>query len=96
MIQALTEVVEATVAGGYNEFFVQGMGALAAGIAILAGLGPGISEGIAAKGAVEGVARNPEAAGQIRSMLLLGCALTETTAIYGLLISMLLLFLVAM
>lgn len=94
MIQLLTEVAE--VAGGYNEYFVQGMGAIAAAIAILAGLTPGLSEGLAAKGAVEGVARNPEAAGQIKNMLMVGCALSETTAIYGLLVSMLLLFLVAM
>lgn len=80
----------------YNEYFVQGMGALAAAIAVLGGLAPGLSEGLAAKAAVEGVARNPEAQGKIQKTLMIGCALAETTGIYALLISLLILFLVAM
>lgn len=73
-----------------------GLAAIGAGIAVFTGVGPGISEGLAAKGAIEGVARNPEAIGGIRSTLILGCALTETTGIYGLLIACLIIFIVAM
>ena len=69
-----------------------GLVAIAAGIAVCAGLGPGIGEGIAASKAVEAVGRNPEAEGKIRTMMILGIALTETVAIYGLLISIILIF----
>ena len=52
----------------------------------------GIGEGIAASKAVEAVGRNPEAEGKIRTMMILGIALTETVAIYGLLIAIILIF----
>ena len=61
-------------------------------IAVCAGLGTGIGEGIAASKAVEAVGRNPEAEGKIRTMMILGIALAETVAIYGLLVSLILLF----
>lgn len=69
-----------------------GLIAIAAGIAVVAGLGTGIGEGIAAGKAVEAVGRNPEAEGKIRTMMILGIALSETVAIYGLLISIILIF----
>ncbi|MCD8028444.1 MAG: ATP synthase F0 subunit C [Erysipelotrichaceae bacterium] len=69
-----------------------GLIAIAAGIAICAGLGTAIGEGIAASKAVEAVGRNPEAEGKIRTMMILGIALSETVAIYGLLVSLILLF----
>ncbi|OUQ11451.1 ATP synthase F0 subunit C [Massilimicrobiota sp. An142] len=69
-----------------------GLVAIAAGIAVCAGLGTGIGEGIAASKAVEAVGRNPEAESKIRTMMILGIALTETVAIYGLLISIILIF----
>ena len=69
-----------------------GLVAIAAGIAVCAGLGTGIGEGIAESKAVEAVGRNPEAEGKIRTMMILGIALTETVAIYGLLISIILIF----
>ena len=67
---------------------VKGLIAIAAGLAVCAGLGTGIGEGIAASKAVEAVGRNPEAEGKIRTMI----ALSETVAIYGLLVSLILLF----
>ncbi|MEZ4358115.1 MAG: ATP synthase F0 subunit C [Eubacteriales bacterium] len=48
--------------------------------------------GIATGKAVEGVARQPEASGKISAMLLLGLALTESTAIYGLVMSLIMMF----
>ena len=66
--------------------------AIGAGLAALTGLGAGIGMGIATGKAVEATARQPEAVGQIRTMLLLGLAFAETTAIYGLLVSLLLIF----
>lgn len=69
-----------------------GLVAIGAGIAILAGLGTGIGEGIAASKAVEAVGKNPDAEGKIRTMMIMGIALTETVAIYGMLISFLIIF----
>ena len=77
----------------FNEYFAAGMALLGAGIAMVAGLGPGIGEGIAASKACEAVGKNPEAAGEIRSMMVLGIALSETTGIYALVIALILIFL---
>ena len=67
--------------------------ALAAAIAILA-VGPSaIGEGFVCAHAMDGISRNPDALRTIRSAMILGCALVETTAIYALLISILCLFL---
>lgn len=59
-------------------------GILAAGIAVLSGIGAGAGIGIAAGKAIEAVARQPEAQSRIMTFFLLGAALAETTAIYGL------------
>ena len=72
-----------------------GLIAIGAGIAVCAGLGTGIGEGICASKAVEALGRNPEMEGKIRTLMILGIALTETAAIYGLLISLILLFKIA-
>lgn len=69
------------------------MVALAAAIAVLSGLGAGIGIGIATGKAVESIARQPEASGDIRTALILGCALAEATAVYGLVASILIIFL---
>ena len=66
--------------------------ALAAGIAILPAIGPGIGQGLAAAKAAEAVGRNPEARGDITVTMVVGCAITETGGIYGLLVALLLLF----
>ena len=58
----------------------------------LAGIGPGIGQGIAAGHGAAAVGRNPGAKGDIMSTMLLGQAVAETTGLYGLLIAMLLLF----
>lgn len=68
--------------------------AIGAAVAVLAGLGAGIGIGIATGKAVEAIARQPEAAGDIRTSLLLGCALAEATAVYGLVASILIIFFV--
>ena len=69
-----------------------GLAAIGAGIAVLTGFGVGM----VAKAAVEGVGRYPVSVGVIRSTMILGIALTETTGIYGLLISMLIIFIIGM
>ncbi|MDO4155295.1 MAG: ATP synthase F0 subunit C [Oscillospiraceae bacterium] len=63
---------------------------ITAGIAVLTGLGAGLGIGIATSKAVEAIARQPEAAGDINKALLLGSALAEATAIYGFVVALLL------
>ena len=65
-----------------------GIAALGAGIAVLTGLGAGIGTGKSS----EAIARQPEQAGRISRNMLLGCAMAEGTAIFGLLIGILLIF----
>lgn len=67
--------------------------AIGAAIAVLTGVGAGLGIGMATSKAVESIARQPEAAGSIRSALLLGCALAEATAIYGFVIALLIIIL---
>ena len=64
--------------------------AIAAALALLPVLGAGILMGFATSKAVDATARQPEASGKINSILLLGLALTESTAIYSFVISLLL------
>ncbi|MDD6255117.1 MAG: ATP synthase F0 subunit C [Anaerovoracaceae bacterium] len=66
-----------------------GLIAIGAGIAVLTGFGGGIGIGIATSKASEAVARQPEARGAINGTLILGCALAEATAIYGLVVALL-------
>ena len=68
--------------------------AIGAGIAALTGAGACIGFGIATSKAVEAVARQPEASGKITSTLILGCALAEATAIYGLVIGLMIIIMV--
>lgn len=65
--------------------------AIGAGLAIgLAGLGCGIGQGLAGSGAVQGIARNPGAAGQIQTPMIIALALIESIALYGFVIGFLL------
>lgn len=68
--------------------------ALGAALAVLVGIGAGIGIGLATGKAVESIARQPEAAGNIRSTLIIGCALAEATAVYGLVASILIIFMI--
>lgn len=75
-----------------SEAFILGCSAIGAGLAAVAGIGPGIGQGYAAGKAAEGVGRQPEAKGDIISTMVLGQAVAETTGIYGLVIAIILLF----
>ena len=61
--------------------------AIGAGAALIAGIGPGIGEGNAVAKALEAIGRQPEC-----STMLLGCAIAETTGIYGFVTGLLLIF----
>ena len=67
--------------------------ALGAGLCMgLGAIGPAIGEGIAVSKALEAMARQPEMAADLRVNMILGCAITETTGIYSLVIALLLMF----
>lgn len=61
------------------------------GLAVFTGIGAGIGIGIATGKAVEAIARQPEAAGKIRTVLIIGLGFAETTAIYGTFIAIMML-----
>lgn len=68
-----------------------GIIALAAALAVsLSTLGPGLGQGRTAAKAMEAIARQPEAAGSIRSTMIISMALMEALTIYGLLIAFML------
>ena len=72
---------------------ISGASVIAAGLAIgLAAIGPGIGQGQAAGATVEGIARQPEAENKLRGTLLLSLAFMESLTIYGLVVSLSLLF----
>lgn len=69
--------------------------AIGAAIAIgLAALGGAIAMGMAIAKAMEGIARQPEADGKIRSVLMLGLVFIETVVIYALIVAILIMFVV--
>ena len=69
-----------------GETIVNAASAIGAGIAVCSGIGPGIGQGIAAGYGASAVGRD------IMSTMLLGQAVAETTGLYGLVVSLLLMF----
>jgi F-type H+-transporting ATPase subunit c len=66
---------------------------LVSGIGIVLGTAiPAIVEGLAVRKALEGMTRQPEVADDLRTTLLIAMALLESTAIYVLLILLVLIF----
>ena len=66
--------------------------AIGAGLSLIAGIGPGIGEGYAVGKACEAIGRQPECKSSVTSTMIMGCAIAETTGIYCLVISLLILF----
>jgi len=65
---------------------------LAMGIAVgLAAIGPGIGMGTAVAAAIDATVRQPEAGGEVRTLMFIGLAFMEALAIYALLIALILL-----
>lgn len=72
---------------------VEAAKAIGAALAIgLGGLGPGIGIGMAVRGAMDAIGRNPEAAGEIRTTMIVGAALAEAVAIYAFVIAIIIAF----
>ena len=72
---------------------ILGCCALGAGICMgIGALGPGIGEGNAVSKACEAIGRQPESKKAVTSTMIMGCAIAETTGIYSLVVSILLIF----
>jgi len=72
---------------------VPGLAKLGGGLSIgLGALGTGIGMGILVGKAIEGMARQPESAGLLRTTMFIGVAFVEALALYALVITFLLIF----
>ena len=72
---------------------ILGCCALGAGIAMIAGIGPALGEGNAVAKSCEAIGRQPEAKSEVTSTMIMGCAIAETTGIYGFVTGLLLMLL---
>ena len=66
--------------------------AIGAGLAMIAGIGPGIGEGYAVGKACEAIGRQPEASCAVTRTMFVGCAVAESTGIYSFVVALILLF----
>ncbi len=87
--EILQEVLFMNISG---QDFIYGCSAIGAGLAMIAGIGPGIGQGVAAGHGAAAVGRNPGAKSDITSTMLLGQAVAETTGLYGLVVAIILMF----
>jgi ATP synthase F0 subunit c len=67
---------------------------IGAGLAMIGTIGAGLGIGVVVNGAVQGIARNPDASGVVQTNMILGIAFAEAVAIYCLVIALLILFVV--
>lgn len=58
----------------------------------IGGIGPAIGIGMSVRAAMEAIGRNPEAAGQIQTSMIIGAALAEAVAIYAFVIAIIIAF----
>jgi len=76
----------------FDANFLHAMYGIGAGLAAIGCLGGGIGTGTVGGKAVEAIARQPEASGQITSTMILGIAFSEVTSLYALFVAIILLF----
>jgi F-type H+-transporting ATPase subunit c len=90
---AFASASEGAAAGGGEGFMKFFAIAIGAGLAIgLSAIGGGLGQGKAVAAALEGIARNPGAAGKIVTPMIIGLAMIESLVIYGLVVALILVF----
>lgn len=89
-MNTLTSLLNILAEVGYNEHWTKGMALLAAGIAILTAAATSIGQGIIGAKAMSAISRQPEATGKIRSTMMIAQVMVETSAIYALIIAIIL------
>ena len=72
--------------------FIQAMSAIGAGIAMIAGVGPGVGQGIAAGHGAAAVGRNPVEKDDNKSKMLMGKPVAEPPGLYGFAVAIILMF----
>ena len=82
LFNLLLPVLE-SFAQGDGKYYAMGMACIGAGLAVLTGLGPAIGEGLIGAKAMEAIGRQPEAAGDIRSGMILAAALIEGVTLFA-------------
>jgi len=97
VIAPLAMAAEAAAAPGgavdYTKAIILGCSVIAAGLAMGVGaVGAGLGLGQATSGANNAVGRNPEAQGKIMLTMMVGMAMTESVAIYALVVSLVILY----
>ena len=91
--QALTSGMELADLSQLSEAITTVGKAIGAGLCMgIGSIAPALGEGNAVARALEGMARQPEAASSLRTNMIVGCAITESTGIYSLIIAILILF----
>ena len=70
----------------------EGLQLIGAGLAMTGAIGAGAGVGLVVGGAVQGIARNPDAGGTIQANMILGIAFAEAIAIYALVVALIILF----
>jgi F-type H+-transporting ATPase subunit c len=89
----MLQTAQTAVGGVSGADLVQAAKFIAAGLCMgIGSLGPGLGIGNVAAHALDGTARQPEMQSRLFTTMIIGCAFVETTAIYALLVSIILLF----
>lgn len=91
LLSSVTMLVD-EVATGANQYSAASSLYFAIAIIMLGMAVSSVMEGIVVATTIKGMSRNPEASSGLRTSMILGCALCETVAIYGLVLAILLLF----
>lgn len=91
LVPAVALAQEPAAAASGESFMLKTALAIGAGLAIgIAAAGGGLGQGKAASAALEGIARNPEAASKVMTPMIIALALIESLVIYALVIAFLL------
>lgn len=90
---AMAAEAAAAGSGDYTKAIVLGCSVIAAGLAMgLGAIGAGMGMGQATSGGSVAVGRNPEAQGKVMLTMMVGLAMTESIAIYALVIALVILY----
>ncbi len=91
LIIQISQIVN-QIAASETGFTDKGAAFIGAGLAMIGAAGVGAGQGYVAGRACDSIARNPEVESKIRTFLIIGSAISETSAIYGLIIAFILMF----
>lgn len=94
LVLMVSKIITQATTASSTQFTDKGGAFIGAGIAMVGAASVGAGQGYVAGRACDAIARNPEVESKIKMFLIIGAAVSETAAIYALIISFLLLFVV--